>query len=186
MEQWALITPGPYITAPEIFVDPETVDPVNIAAEDAIFESIVTQITADKYWKGTFVPPVLDETCIRGYFGNRRSYNNGALLYYHTGVDFGYCLGTEVFAPASGKVVLLEEDLIIRGNAILIDHGWGVYSGYWHLAEFNVALGDMVDPGQLIGIMGNTGRSQGPHLHFEIIVNGISVNPLTWLEKEFP
>jgi murein DD-endopeptidase MepM/ murein hydrolase activator NlpD len=55
-----------------------------------------------------------------------------------------------------------------------------------HLASFNVQEGDVVEPGQLIGIIGNTGRSTGPHLHFEVDIHGTPVNPLTWLRREFP
>ncbi len=74
----------------------------------------------------------------------------------------------------------------VRGNATIIDHGQGVFSAYYHQAEIYVATGDHVKAGQLIGKIGATGRVTGAHLHFEIWVNGIQVNPLFWLDKTFP
>jgi murein DD-endopeptidase MepM/ murein hydrolase activator NlpD len=80
----------------------------------------------------------------------------------------------------------MAEPLTVKGNAILIDHGWGVFSGYWHLSEFEVEVGDFVETGDLIGLIGNTGRSAGPHLHFEIDIHGTPINPQTWLTQSFP
>jgi murein DD-endopeptidase MepM/ murein hydrolase activator NlpD len=75
---------------------------------------------------------------------------------------------------------------VVRGNTIVIDHGLGVYTIYMHLEEILVSQGEVVDIGQLIGIIGTTGRSTGPHLHFEVDIQGTPVNPLTWLRREFP
>lgn len=183
-EQMVLISSGNYGNDAVIKVDDIYVDPATIAEEDEIFNAVV-EYTPQKYWEGKFQYPV-DEPCINGYFGQRRNYNNGALYYYHTGLDFEVCApNLNIYAPAAGVIVLVEET-IIRGNAILIDHGWGVYSGYWHLSQFNVEVGDMVQPGDLLGIIGDTGRSLGPHLHFEIDIGGIPVNPQTWLEQVYP
>ena len=167
------------VTVPEEYLD-ETV----IAAEDAYLLPILGQVTPDRYWDGQFRYPV-DEPCVNSDFGLRRDYNNGGLYFYHTGMDFPVCApNLNIYAPASGKVVLAEE-LTIKGKAVLIDHGWGVFSGYWHLSEFNVNVGDVVQPGDIIGQIGNTGRSAGPHLHFEIDITGTPVNPETWLKQEF-
>ncbi len=76
--------------------------------------------------------------------------------------------------------------LPIKGNFTVIDHGWGVYTGYAHQAEILVNVGDVVETGQRIGTIGNTGRSVGPHLHWEVWVNGIPVDPIDWVEKNFP
>jgi murein DD-endopeptidase MepM/ murein hydrolase activator NlpD len=68
----------------------------------------------------------------------------------------------------------------------MIDHGWGVYSAYLHQSKILVHPGEHVEAGQLIGLIGNTGRVEGPHLHWEILVGGVQVDPLDWLKEEFP
>lgn len=183
-EQLVLLEAGGYgnewVNVPEDYLDVDV-----IAEEDAYLDSILNQKSPDKYWEGRFQYPV-DEPCVNSQFGQRRDYNNGGLYFYHTGLDFGVCApNLNIYAPAAGEVVLAEE-LTIKGKAILIDHGWGVFSGYWHLSEFNVSVGDFVQPGDLLGLIGNTGRSAGPHLHFEIDITGTPVNPMTWLTQEFP
>jgi murein DD-endopeptidase MepM/ murein hydrolase activator NlpD len=68
----------------------------------------------------------------------------------------------------------------------MIDHGWGVYTAYMHLSELRVNTGEQVNTGQLIGISGGTGRVEGPHLHWEVIVGGVQVEPEDWLAQEYP
>jgi murein DD-endopeptidase MepM/ murein hydrolase activator NlpD len=76
--------------------------------------------------------------------------------------------------------------LTVRGNATYIDHGWGVYTGYAHQSEILVKPGDLVETGQTIGMVGATGRVTGPHLHWEIWVGGVPVQPLEWTERSMP
>ena len=130
------------------------------------------------------VPAYLSE-CYPSLFGNRRSYNGSGYLYFHTGLDFCGQTGVEIYAPAAGRVVFVGE-LIVRGNATVIDHGWGVYTGYGHQSEIFVKEGDWVETGDLIGLVGETGRVTGPHLHWEVIVGGVQVDPLQWLGEAFP
>lgn len=186
-EQLVLISPGGYgFQTVTINEDTETyLDPTIIEDEDAFLLPILTQSTSERHWDGKFQYPI-DEPCINSTFGLRRDYNNGGLFFYHTGMDFAVCApNLNIYAPAAGEVVVAE-DLVIRGKAILIDHGWGVFSGYWHLSDFNVNAGDFVQPGDLLGQIGDTGRSAGPHLHFEIDIMGTPVNPQTWLTEVFP
>jgi murein DD-endopeptidase MepM/ murein hydrolase activator NlpD len=75
--------------------------------------------------------------------------------------------------------------LNVRGKATIIDHGWGVYTGYWHQTEQLVSVGDTVTVGQVIGTIGATGRVTGPHLHWEVWVNGVPVNPMQWVKQSF-
>jgi murein DD-endopeptidase MepM/ murein hydrolase activator NlpD len=82
--------------------------------------------------------------------------------------------------------VVLAEELVVRGNAVLIDHGGGVFSGYWHLVDIAVSAGQQVQPGDLLGHVGTTGLSTGNHLHWELRVNGFAVNPMQWLTTRFP
>ncbi len=187
MDQLVLVTEGGYLNDPEIYVNDVYVDPATILEEDTIISQIVSGITPTIYWDGRFQSPIADPSCIVGYYGNRRSYNDGALLYYHTGIDFNVCVAENLYAyaPANGQVVFAQST-IIRGNAVIIDHGQGVYTGYWHLSEINVSPGDMLTTGDLIGTIGNTGRSAGPHLHFELIVNSVPVDPTDWLSRTYP
>ena len=113
-------------------------------------------------------------------FGSRRTYGSGTAVSTHSGEDFSAPAGTPVLAPAAGLVVLAES-LFVRGNAVLIDHGHGVFTGYWHLSALNVKVGDRVAPGQVLGQVGSTGLSTGAHLHWEMRVNGAAVDPMQWL-----
>lgn len=115
-------------------------------------------------------------------FGSRRTYEPNPAISAHEGEDFSAPAGTPVTAPAKG-VVVLAEPLFVRGNAVVLDHGSGVFTGYWHLQELAVQQGDRVEPGQLLGRVGSTGLSTGAHLHWELRVGGVSVNPLQWVEE---
>jgi murein DD-endopeptidase MepM/ murein hydrolase activator NlpD len=166
-------------------VDPTTIDPAVTKPEDDQIRAIIQNISSEKYWEGPFTSPGYDPTWITSTFGNRRSYNGSAYTYFHSGVDYGGGTGLEIKSPAPG-VVVFAGPLTVRGNATIIDHGWGVFSGFWHQSEFRVQVGDKVEAGQVIGLVGGTGRITGPHLHWEIWVNGVQVNPLTWLDQSFP
>jgi len=138
--------------------------------------------SADRHWQFPFVRPL--DAAITSYYGSRRSYGYG-FGSYHAGADFDGEGGEPVLAPADG-VVILAEKLVVRGNAILVDHGWGVVSGFWHLSQIGVGVGDVISQGQVIGKLGNTGLSTGAHLHWELWVNGTSVNALSWLDPDGP
>jgi murein DD-endopeptidase MepM/ murein hydrolase activator NlpD len=187
-EQMVLVTSGNFLTEP-LTVDPSTIDPAVTGPEDAWLLSLVTPVTPEKYWQGMFQLPVDSGYCVRSAYGNRRDYNDGALYSFHSGIDFGAgCFDThplEVYAPADGVVVFTGLKTV-RGNATIIDHGQGVYSGLYHQAEIYVSVGDHVTAGQLIGKIGDTGRVTGPHLHWDLWVNGIQVNPTQWLNEIFP
>ena len=167
-------------------VPEETVDPAVINPEQEMVETLLSPASPDRMWEGPFLLPsdYYTEEFL-SIFGTRRSYNWGALYYYHTGLDFYGGTGVEIMAPARGKVIFAGP-LTMRGNATYIDHGWGVYSGYFHQSEILVSEGEIVEPEQVIGIVGGTGRSTGPHLHWEVWVGGVPVDPLDWVQDEFP
>jgi len=168
-----------------IVVPPELIDPVTTEEEAAFVAPLLESVTREKYWSGLFEAPSAFADCINSSFGNRRSYNGSGFTYYHSGVDFCGGEDSPIAAPADGVVVfagLLE----IRGNFTLIDHGWGVFSAYLHQSEIFVSAGDHVSTGQTIGSVGSTGRSTGAHLHWEIVVGGVPVNPLDWLMTYYP
>ncbi len=100
---------------------------------------------------------------------------------FHSGLDIGGVIGRGVYAAAGGKVVL-SSYYYAYGNCIVIDHGNGMKTRYAHLSAYKVKVGDTVERGQLIGLCGNTGRSTGPHLHFEVIINGSTKNPINYLQ----
>ncbi|NDJ76771.1 MAG: LysM peptidoglycan-binding domain-containing protein [Chloroflexi bacterium] len=161
----------------------DLLQPVVIEPETDYVTMKMSGFTAQRYFSGVVSLP--SDGAITSYFGTRRLYNGGVLDTYHSGVDFGGATGAPVLAPAAG-VVVVAENLPVRGNATIIDHGWGVYTGYWHQNEIYVAVGDVVTGGQVIGTIGSTGRSTGPHLHWEMWVSGVPVDPLQWLQQPFP
>jgi lysostaphin len=172
---------------PTLEVDPATLDPAVTEPENKLWASLAVPVTPEKMWAGLFATPVPADfkNCWTSLFGNRRSYNSGAYDFFHSGLDFCGRVGTDLYAVAPGKVVYTDM-LIVRGGVIVIDHGWGVYTAYDHLSEILVQLGDVVQPGQLIGLGGDTGRTTGPHLHWEVWVGGVQVNPVDWLQRSFP
>ncbi len=184
-EESLLLKSGNYPQDPPLTVDPKTIDPAYTQPEDNEVADATRPVTPNKYWTEIFRPPVDEPICIKSWFGNRRSYNGSPFNYFHTGLDYGVCANLNVIAPAPGKVVFVGQ-LTVRGNATIIDHGWGVYSGFWHQSKINVKVGDEVKAGDIIGQIGGTGRVTGPHLHWEVWVNGVQVNPLNWLDSVYP
>lgn len=174
-------------------VDPDTVDPAITRPEDLQWISVVQPFTPQKYWAGIFKLPsslpadycLKTNECWSSRFGNRRSYNGGPYTSFHTGLDVVGKKGDKIFAAADG-IVVFTGLLTVRGNATMIDHGWGIYTGYMHQSEIMVKVGDRVQAGQLIGLVGNTGRVEGPHLHWEVWVGGVQVDPLDWLKEVYP
>lgn len=187
-EQMVLVQDGYFRQDPILQVEPSTIDPAVTEPENEWLFSLTSTVTPEKYWDGLFQLPVDSQFCIRSMYGNRRSYNGSDFIYFHSGVDYGICSEAhpfDIYAPAAG-VVVFAGPLTVRGNATVIDHGWGIYSGFWHQDEIYVAEGETVQAGQLIGKIGATGRVTGPHLHWEVWSNGVQVNPLQWLEEVFP
>ena len=112
------------------------------------------------------------------FFGSPRANRYG----YHTGIDLGAPTGTFIGAAAAGLVVQTGWEGSF-GKTVVIDHGGGVMTRYAHLDHIDVFLGAWVEAGTLLGFLGNTGYSTGPHLHFEIIMGGVPQDPLVWLNQ---
>ncbi|MFN8383319.1 MAG: peptidoglycan DD-metalloendopeptidase family protein [Anaerolineales bacterium] len=191
-EQMVLIVSGNYPEDPLLYVDPATIDPASTEPELQQLVSITTPVTPEKLWSGEFISPAIayaESTYFTSRYGNRRTYiGQGTELQvpgFHTGLDFGGGDGLAITAPAAGRVVFAGP-WTVRGNATVIDHGWGVYSGFWHQSAIQVQVGDMVEQNQVIGLVGGTGRVTGAHLHWELWVNGIQVDPLDWLIQAYP
>lgn len=172
-----------------LLVEPEMIDPVTTESEQAQVVEIISKINPQRQWTGAFKGPAYDNTCFTSLYGNRRTYIGAGTgeryLGFHSGVDFCGGTGLPITAPAGGTVVFAGP-LSIRGNATIIDHGWGVFSGFWHQNEILVTNGQQVSAGELIGYVGGTGRVTGAHLHWEVWVNGIQVNPVEWMNNIYP
>jgi len=188
-EQMVLVTSGDYLSEDIPLNDPSTLDPAVTEPELRQIAAITKPSTPARYWNGIFTIPAVYPDCFTSRYGTRRIYkvinSDIEIPGFHTGLDFCGGEGLQIFAPAPGKVVFAAP-LTVRGNATIIDHGWGVYSGFWHQSEILVNVGDTVEQGQVVGLVGGTGRVTGPHLHWEVWVNGIQVNPLDWLNQAYP
>ncbi|MFZ0533998.1 MAG: peptidoglycan DD-metalloendopeptidase family protein [Anaerolineales bacterium] len=185
--QDVLVSAGDFLYDQPLSVDPATLDPETTVPEDSNWLELSSPASPNKLWQGVFSLPVesVFAECYASRFGSRRSYNGSDYSYFHTGVDYCGKIGDPIYAAAVG-VVVFAGPLTVRGNATMIDHGWGIYTAYMHQSEILVQMGDRVEQGQLIGLVGNTGRVEGPHLHFEVLVGSVQVNPLEWLNQVFP
>ena len=166
-----------------INLSPETsklLDPALTTAEAERIETLCRPFEAVKRWNGPFRSPVADPTQTSAY-GTLRSYNGGPFRSFHRGQDLRGMVGTSIHAPADG-VVVLAEPLTVRGDTVILRHGLGVCSVYNHLSEISVKEGDTVTAGTLLGKVGDTGLVTGPHLHWEVRVLGVPVDPAGWVE----
>jgi murein DD-endopeptidase MepM/ murein hydrolase activator NlpD len=163
----------------------DLLDPNLVASENAKVNATWTVFNPVRYWHGLFNVPVSSYIKISSPFGTRRSFDGGPFTSYHEGNDFAIPEGTPVYAPADGVVVLAEQ-LAVRGNAVLIDHGWGVYSGLYHLKSFVATVGQQVKQGDLVAYSDNTGLSTGAHLHWDIVIRGLNVDSLQFTRMVFP
>ena len=118
-----------------------------------------------------------------GFYGSQRILNSKPRR-PHAGIDIAAVEGTSVVAPSSGIIKLVEEDMFFTGNTIIMDHGLGLISIFAHLKEVFVENGESVQQGQKIGSIGMTGRATGPHLHWGVYLNNISVDPEVLLKYE--
>ena len=154
----------------KVFPSPDDLD--RVEKENKKLKDI-WQNVSEKLWEGKFIAPLENE--ISTVFGTKRVMNE-KWTSVHRGMDIRGKEGEQVRASNSGKVVLSEE-LFYGGNTLVLDHGQGIFSIYMHLSGFNVKSGDIVSKGDAIGLVGSSGRSTGPHLHFGVKVAGINVNP---------
>ena len=176
------VVAGKYKTD-ELKVDSSRVNPNKKNMERASKEArkikgIYADGTAERLWQSDFSLPMSSE--ITSPFGNKRVFN-GQLKSFHNGVDFRARTPIPVFAANSG-VVRLAEDLFYSGNAVIIDHGTGIFTIYAHLSRIDVAAGRHVEKGERLGLTGATGRVSGPHLHWGVKIKGIAVNPMQLID----
>ncbi|MDX1663190.1 MAG: LysM peptidoglycan-binding domain-containing M23 family metallopeptidase [Candidatus Promineifilaceae bacterium] len=158
------------------------IDRESILAERARLFEIWSLVSGRPLWEGPFQVPIENYVALSSNYGARRSYNGGPYSTYHEGVDYAAYAGTPVYAPAAGRVVLAEM-LYVRGGAVIIDHGLGVYSGFYHMSVVHAEEGQQVEPGDLLGEVGTTGFSSGNHLHWDLLVAETWVDAAAWREQ---
>ena len=164
------------LTLPEDKVTLSPEDLERVERENEKVTAVVGTIS-ERQWEGKFKIPL--EHDISTVFGAKRILNQKNTS-VHRGVDIRGSEGEEVKAANRGRIVLTDE-LFFGGNTVIVDHGQGIYTIYMHLSGFNNNPGDIVSQGDVIGFVGSTGRSSGPHLHFGVKVLNINTNPVSFL-----
>lgn len=159
-------------------VDQKTVElsPVDLEraiAEREIINAALSGRSSSYLWEGAFLRPV--PGTVSSTFGLKRFYN-GKPGSYHGGLDIAAPKGEPVKASQRGKVVLAG-NYFYTGNTVFIDHGLGLFTAYFHMEELDVENGEEVKPGDILGKVGSTGRSTGPHLHWSVYLCGVKVDP---------
>jgi murein DD-endopeptidase MepM/ murein hydrolase activator NlpD len=172
------------LTLPRAFTELDAATLLRVAQEKARLDSLWERVTSARPRQALFRPP-LEGAGPGGGFGQRRIIN-GDPRAPHGGVDYPAPAGAPVLAANAGSVVLAEEHFF-GGKSVVVDHGWGLYTIYLHLAEVLVDVGRGVERGEVIGRVGSTGRSTGPHLHWGVRLFGARIDPqeLLRLPAEF-
>jgi len=163
------------------FTAPDRATLQRIRREQARVRAVLGSVTDVPLWQGPFLKPVPGGTT--SPYGQRRMFN-GELRSRHTGLDLRGGTGDPIYAANSGRVAL-SDDLFFNGGAVFIDHGLGLYTGYFHMSRREVGEGEWVEKGQVIGRVGATGRVTGPHLHWSLYVQGRSLDPSSLLDPSF-
>jgi murein DD-endopeptidase MepM/ murein hydrolase activator NlpD len=157
-------------------LDPDT--SARVSRESDRLNELWKEATPERLWRGPFVSPVRGPRVPEG-FGHRRIINNQPRA-PHSGGDYKAPPGSAVVASNAGRVALAEEQFL-AGNAVVLDHGLGLYTIYFHLQARLVKAGDFVKKGQEIGRVGATGRATGPHRHFGVRLQGARIDPAALL-----
>jgi murein DD-endopeptidase MepM/ murein hydrolase activator NlpD len=161
-------------------VNPSKVNPKGkkvkkrIAREYEEAMKIYNSISDKSYVSSKFIMPL--DSNVTSSFGTARIYN-GSLKGYHTGTDFHAKIGTPIIASNDGIVVLVKKRFY-SGGTVILDHGEGIYTCYFHMSKFKVKEGQVVKKAQVLGFSGKSGRVTGPHLHFAARVDGVQVDPV--------
>lgn len=178
-----LFVPGEWDYQQVTFSGTADFDREAIVRERERLDGIWTQVSPEPKWQRPWIEPISGYLEVSSDYGARRSVNGGPYATYHEGVDFAAYRGTAVVAPAAGTVVLAEF-LDVRGGSVIVDHGLGVFSGYYHLSAVDAVPGQIVQQGDKLGEVGTTGRSTGNHLHWDLLVNGRWVDAAAWLQQD--
>jgi murein DD-endopeptidase MepM/ murein hydrolase activator NlpD len=167
----------------ERYVELSPEDQARADREGAETTAIYDTFTPERFWTEPFQIPVRGAKDGRN-FGHRRVFN-GQPRAPHSGADLRATTGTPIYAANRGRVVLAK-NLFYSGNAVFIDHGFGLYTTYLHLSKIDVAVGDIVDRGEQLGLAGATGRVTGPHLHWGVRLLDARVDPFSLVRLGAP
>lgn len=159
------------------------ITPENRALEAEVVNAAYAAAKPLPVWREPFLLPT--EGRLTSGFGVLRRFVRGGPVSFHHGTDIAAPVGTPIIATNDGTVVVAGF-YPIKGGLVVIDHGGGVFSLYFHQARLHVQVGDLVTRGELIGEMGSTGLSTGPHLHWEMRVGGVATDPMAWVGKLLP
>jgi murein DD-endopeptidase MepM/ murein hydrolase activator NlpD len=170
------------LTVEKKFTEPTPEQQEQIAEGVKIKHDYLSRVTPAREWDGKFAAPA--DAAISDVYGSQRIFNGNAQR-PHWGLDFRVPSGTPVAAMNQGTV-LLARFLYFEGNCIVIDHGQGLLTLYFHLSEFKVKEGDSVKRGQEIGLSGGTGRATGPHLHVAVRWQGTYLDPARLMQMSLP
>jgi murein DD-endopeptidase MepM/ murein hydrolase activator NlpD len=168
--------PTTELTVEERYVELSPEDQARADREGAETSALYETFTPERYWTESFAVPVQGAQDGRN-FGHRRVFN-GQPRAPHSGADLRARTGTAIYAANRGRVVLAK-DLFYSGNAVFLDHGYGLFTTYLHLSAIDVAVGDVVERGQRLGLAGATGRVTGPYLHWGVRILDARVDPFS-------
>ncbi|MDD6055370.1 MAG: M23 family metallopeptidase [Helicobacter sp.] len=167
------------ITAQPSKVKPNPQNQARIKKERDEANKIYSNYSQTRLWDSSFILPM--ESKITSAYGNARTFN-GEVKSYHSGTDFRAAVGKEIKATNRGKVVI-SKDRFLAGGSIVLDHGEGIFSMYYHCSKLLVKEGDIVEKGDIVALSGASGRVSGPHLHFGILVRGAQIDPLDFITQ---
>jgi len=159
------------------FVEPSRAQRRRAEREKADIARVLESPAPERLWRGSFARPVPTE--VTAVYGTKRTYNDQTSS-RHLGLDLDGRTGDPIVAAQRGRAVLVQ-DRYYSGRTVVLDHGQGLFTLYFHMSAFDVEQGAMVEKGQLIGKVGRTGRVTGPHLHFSVKIDGLYVDPETIL-----
>jgi murein DD-endopeptidase MepM/ murein hydrolase activator NlpD len=176
--------------------NPRPIDELNVPAgtlalvtpaardeEAAVLAAALAAVPPEPRWAEPFLLPV--EGRDTSGFGDPRRYAPGGNVSYHLGADIAAPTGTPILATNDG-IVRVAGFYPIKGGWVVLDHGQGVTSHHFHLSRVAVGVGDVVVRGEVIGDVGSTGLSTGPHLHWEMRVDGVPTDPMAWVGQRYP
>jgi murein DD-endopeptidase MepM/ murein hydrolase activator NlpD len=164
------------------FTEPSEEQQKQIAEDKKVKDDYLSRVSPEREWDGNFAAPA--EATTSDVYGSQRIFN-GKAQRPHYGLDFRVPTGTPVAAMNDGTV-LLARFLYFEGNCVVIDHGQGLLTLFFHLSEFKVKEGDAVKRGQIVGLSGGTGRATGPHLHVGVRWQGTYLDPARLMQLTLP